>query len=322
MNPSPLSPDDWLLYERLASGASGGLEPLREELGADVVRTALEHLHVWGLVEHDRTGGMPQAVEPGMGLSRVVRAWDAALDEVRASAQEVAERWRRGRGSRSDPVEILERGDAGPAAFDALQRAARDEVLIFDRPPCVSPDRFNAVQVEMMRERQVQYRTVYAHAALATEEGEGSVRAAVSAGELARTTDRLPMKLVVVDRRVAVIPLEQQEQSSHRAVLVRPCALLEALLELFESVWARALPLPLTEALPARPSVPAEDEQLVRLLVSGLTDAAIARALGCAARTVQRRIARLMETSGSVNRLQLGIHLASAGWGPARRARE
>ncbi|MFE6888288.1 hypothetical protein [Streptomyces sp. NPDC057694] len=322
MKPSPLSPEDWLVYERLASGTAEHPHPVRAELGADVVRTALERLGAWGLVEYDPVCALPRVVEPVMGLDGVMRAWEAALDDVRQTATEIAGRWRRGQEVRGDLVEMLERGDAGLAAFEALQRAARDEVLIFDRPPYVSPNRLNTVQLEMMRDRRVQYRTVYAHAALATEEGEKSVRAALGAGEQARTTDRLPMKLVLVDRRVAMIPLEREEQSLHTAVLVRPCALLEALIELFESVWARALPLTLTGTLTARPAVSAQDEQLVRLLVSGLTDAAIARALGCAARTVQRRIARLMEASGSINRLQLGIHLAAAGWGPGRRSRD
>lgn len=322
MKPSPLSPDDWLLYERLASGAAEYLQPARAELGDDAVRTSLERLHAWGLVECDRARELPRAVEPVLGLDGVVRAWEAALDEVRHTAHEIAGRWRLGQDARGDLVEVLERGDAGLAAFEALQRSARDEILIFDRPPYVSPDRLNMVQLELMRERRVQYRTVYAHAALATAEGEKSVRAALGAGEQARTADRLPMKLVLVDRRVAMIPLERPEHSLHTAVLVRPCALLEALIELFESVWARALPLALGESLVTRPAVPSEDEQLVRLLVSGLTDAAIARALGCSARTVQRRIARLMETSGSINRLQLGIHLAAAGWGPGRRSRD
>ena len=53
------------------------------------------------------------------------------------------------------------------------------------------------------------------------------------------------------------------------------------------------------------------------LVVSGLTDGAVAHRLGVSERTVQRRVRELMEGSGSRNRMQLGHHAALA-TSPAR----
>ncbi|MGW8883600.1 helix-turn-helix domain-containing protein [Streptomyces sp. NPDC055749] len=55
------------------------------------------------------------------------------------------------------------------------------------------------------------------------------------------------------------------------------------------------------------------------MMLGGLTDEAIAQRLGASARTVQRRIKRLMERAGADTRFQLGWHAREMGWvsGPA-----
>ena len=55
------------------------------------------------------------------------------------------------------------------------------------------------------------------------------------------------------------------------------------------------------------------DQQLLALLAAGLTDQAIARKLGVALRTVERRVRRLMDGLGARTRFQAGLQAAARG---------
>ncbi|GED83388.1 helix-turn-helix domain-containing protein [Streptomyces sp. 6-11-2] len=103
------------------------------------------------------------------------------------------------------------------------------------------------------------------------------------------------------------------------AVLVRPGALLDALIAFFESLWAGASPLVLTEdglvgAAVSDRTPPPEDLLLLSLLLTGLTDTAIAGQLGTSLRTVQRRIRDLIEFAGVRTRMQLAWEASHRGW--------
>lgn len=113
------------------------------------------------------------------------------------------------------------------------------------------------------------------------------------------------------------------------ALLVHAGPLVALLDELFERIWRQATPIaaaPPTTAAPYRePSrhsgprtgraVPDRtDARMLRLLLRGLTDAAVARHLDVGVRTVQRRVRYLMDTAGVTTRLQLGWHAHERGW--------
>ncbi|MFF4824841.1 helix-turn-helix domain-containing protein [Streptomyces sp. NPDC001312] len=103
------------------------------------------------------------------------------------------------------------------------------------------------------------------------------------------------------------------------AVLVRPGALLDALIAFFESLWAGASPLVLTEdgldgAAVSDRTPPPEDLLLLSLLLTGLTDTAIAGQLGTSLRTVQRRIRDLIAFAGVRTRMQLAWEASRRGW--------
>jgi DNA-binding NarL/FixJ family response regulator len=54
----------------------------------------------------------------------------------------------------------------------------------------------------------------------------------------------------------------------------------------------------------------AQRQRLIALLLSGLTDQAVARQLGIGYRTAQRRIAALMAELGASTRFQAGVQAA------------
>ncbi|MFE4331092.1 hypothetical protein ACFRQM_17160 [Streptomyces sp. NPDC056831] len=101
------------------------------------------------------------------------------------------------------------------------------------------------------------------------------------------------------------------------ALVVRSSGLLVSLAALFESVLRHALPLSLSSGdkavMAQEPGPDAVDLQILSLLLAGLTDVSVAKELDLGARTVQRRIKRLMDLSGATSRLHLGRYASEYG---------
>src|SRR5699024_7415242 len=109
----------------------------------------------------------------------------------------------------------------------------------------------------------------------------------------------LKFKMLMVDRRMALVPLDSGDVDSP-ALLVRSSALLDALHEFFEVLWANAAPMTvgkngkLGESLSEdQPYEWAED--LLTLLAAGMNDKTIMSELDISASTLSRRIMKLSD---------------------------
>nr|WSX75327.1 helix-turn-helix transcriptional regulator [Streptomyces sp. NBC_00899] len=221
---------------------------------------------------------------------------------------------------------------------DQLQRGARAEVLMFDAPPYLShrpagvPGRpAHHTEIERL-EAGVRYRTVHDRAALARATALSDVLACVRAGRQARVTSRVPLKMLVVDRELAMLPAVGFDPAldGSGCVLVHRSPLLDGIIELFERVWAEALPLRSSFAVDAdagageatagaghgtgSDELGDADVRLLTLLLSGLTDEVIARQLDVGRRTVLRRVRGLMDRAGVSTRMQLGWYASRHDW--------
>lgn len=140
----------------------------------------------------------------------------------------------------------------------------------------------------------------------------------MSRGEQARISLRVPMKLAIVDDRMAIIPLLRSGDDAVTAsYVIHPSPLLDALSALFESVWERSVPVrqALRGALePPGETLSHDEAELLTLLAAGLTDAAVGRAMGWSERTVQRHVQRLMARLGVQTRFQVGLEASRRGW--------
>jgi DNA-binding CsgD family transcriptional regulator len=134
-----------------------------------------------------------------------------------------------------------------------------------------------------------------------------------------RTLPVLPLRLLVIDRARAVVPLDPA-QTSAGACVVRGAGVIAALCDLFEQHWQRAAPWghPSGQhAGKAPPSTPAPTEQeraLLELLMLGYTDEQVARRMGVSTRTVGRMAADLMGRLGARSRFQAGALATQQGW--------
>ncbi|MEU0369546.1 helix-turn-helix domain-containing protein [Streptomyces sp. NPDC006283] len=198
--------------------------------------------------------------------------------------------------------------------YEQLQLRARHEVLRFDAPPYLLVDEFNAAELEQLA-AGVRFRTVYDRAAIDGYAAQLEIRRYMEAGEQARVLARLPVKLIIVDRSTAMLAVRTDDGQAPGAVVqIHQGPLLDALLALFELVWVTALPLDPSPGETHRGELSGSDAHLLLLLLSGLTDDAIARLMGIGKRTVNRRVRALMDLAGAASRMQLGWQACERGW--------
>lgn len=187
-----------------------------------------------------------------------------------------------------------------------IRHGARERIDCLAKPPHF----FGAASTDRDPLRGgVSYRTVYDHAAIEHPGALATVEHLIEAGQQARVLPDLPVSLYVADARLAVLPLQRDPTAPDAVIVVHPSALLDAMITLFDGLWRRALPLH-PAAHPKAPAPAADPQRLITMLLSGLTDEAIAHQLGLSHRTVQRRVATLMAELGAHTRFQAGMRAA------------
>jgi predicted transcriptional regulator len=283
---------------------------------ADAVLTSLRDL---GLAA--RSGGRHIASSPTLALTPLVRQ---RRDQLRRAEQELATlaaRYRATVADRSsgDLVEVVTGVEVIRQRFEQLQLTATTEVqALVTATTLVVNSADNAAEADAVG-RGVSYRVVVERALLEQDGGVPNATAALTAGEAVRVAERVPIKLVIADRSLAILPMAEDAADLPAAVVVHPSGLLDALLALFDATWEHAWPLclgpdgALADQRPAGALLPL-DHQVLSLLLAGLTDRAIASQLDMSMRTVQRRVQRMMELAGVRTRMQLGWHAAQAEW--------
>ncbi|MEU0970808.1 helix-turn-helix domain-containing protein [Streptomyces sp. NPDC005917] len=280
---------------------------------------ALRRLERHGLAA--QSSGRPGrwvAAPPGVALGALLTQQRHELEKAELAAALLAEEYRAAAAEPAvhDLVEVVTGAPAVAQRFLQLQLGAGDEVcaLVTGNPVVVSGMENEAE--EQAAGRGVRYRVVVERSVLDLPHGITELTAALGRDERVRVVERVPTKLVVADRALAMVPLTSHT-SEPAALVVHASGLLELLSELFESVWRTALPLRLgtsgvTEEQPDAPD--ATDLEVLSLLLAGLTDVSVAKQLDLGLRTVQRRVKRLMELAGVTTRLQLGWHAYERGW--------
>jgi hypothetical protein len=189
---------------------------------------------------------------------------------------------------------------------DHIHAKARTQVRGFDKPPYLRQPRQNPVEHHGIAEG-LAYRVIYSRQAIALPGRlENEILPDLRRGERARVRPDLPMKLLMADDQLAVIPISSSAHIVDAAYVIHPSALLDALIALFEAEWERATPV-IDSAGAGDSGLDETDRTLITLLASGQTDAGIARALGWSPRTTQRRISALMRDLNVTTRFQAGL---------------
>jgi len=321
-----LSAEESLAYRELVAVPSTTPAELASRVG--VKRTAafrlLSALEQKGLAARsgeDTTRFVASRPSVALGAMLVERQNEVRLAELELGSLDEIYRAAAADRAAADVVDVVE-GKAGiRRRFEQLQLAANDEVMTFiTAPTAVISAAEHTVEDEAVA-RGVRYRLLFERPMLDDEPGTyDQIAGAVAAGEQVRVTDSLPLKLLIVDHELALVPIGSAESPAEGALLVRKSGLLDALEALFEAEWRRGAEIVVSadeigEIAPH--AIDDVDAQLLSLLLVGLNDKAVAYQLGISLRTVQRRVSHLMDLARVETRMQLGWQAAQLGWSPS-----
>ncbi|MFE6996362.1 helix-turn-helix domain-containing protein [Microbacterium sp. NPDC057659] len=256
------------------------------------------------------------ASPPGLSLGPRLDEQKHRLAQAQETLESLAELYREGAAHRVAPdvVDVVVGADALRQRVFQVQSSAdaRIDVFILSDVAVVSAEE-NEAEAEALA-RGVRYRVLVEPDVVARPGFIEAARSVVSHGEEIRVLSGLPTRLIIADGRLALLPMfSQADEGVIGGLLVRPSGLLDLVNGMFERCWEAATHLidDDTNTLAREHGI---DRELLSMLLLGMTDPAIADQLGVSARTVQRRIAELMESAGVSTRIQLGAAAVRLGW--------
>ena len=144
--------------------------------------------------------------------------------------------------------------------FQQVQQAATSELRMFVTAPFVAVQIGENTAEPAAADRGIRIRAVLERAVLDEPGATAEVVDSLRNGLELRVADELPIKLVLADDDLALVPLTLGSAGEPGAVLLQRSGLVAALGSLFEAVWHRSYPLelghldaePTTERRPGR----------------------------------------------------------------------
>jgi predicted transcriptional regulator len=252
------------------------------------------------------------AAPPELAVEALASQRQAAIERARSTISELKEQAANAADipQREQIVELITSRAALVQILEHLHQTIQSEAIVFQRAPV----QYQSQGHQREMPPSVRIRTISDEGFLALPGALDSLRLDMERGEQARVCPTLPVKMLVADRRIGIIPLNPTDESGP-VLLVRASSLLDALYALFELTWDRATPISFTRAgklKMEKPDTMLSDaaEQIIPLLAAGLNDKAIAHEAGISDTTLTRRVAELMKCFDTHTRFQLGWRAA------------
>ncbi|MET9961516.1 LuxR C-terminal-related transcriptional regulator [Streptomyces sp. NPDC006326] len=332
-----LDPATEAVYRLMATRPEGwGVEQIATHLGCGEsrVREALDRLAQASLLRRSRAvPGTWRAVSPELGVQLALRRHQEELDRRQREITESHEAVSRmiselrlgpspGSGTGPDTAgglaadgERLLGIDAVQARLELIAEQAEGEICTFMPGGGQSQAALDAARENDARllARGVGVRTVCLDSVRGSRPTLGYARWLTDNGGGVRTVPTLPLRMILVDRAHALVPLDPADTRAG-AVVLRLAGAVAALTALFEQVWEAALPLGCDRPRDAGTGLTPPERELLRLLSQGLTDEAAGHQLGVSLSTVRRSMAALMERLGARSRFEAGLRAAQRGW--------
>lgn len=307
-------------YRMLVTGPSGTATEVSGALGVSVGKATrvIASLEAKGLVARSGTAiDHVVASPPDIALGALIVEHQEGIRQAELEMRALRERYLAASSSRAEQVVDVVRGrEAVRQRFNQLQRGARREVLEFVKGDVVAVSVEENVEEEAAISRGVTYRFLLERQTLERPGLMAAVSESIRDGVELRVTRELPIRLIVVDREIAMIPLAgATDDQSGGALLLRAGGLLDLAVSLFEVKWRDATRLDaVVDGAVEGSELSARERQILLMLNAGLTDRTVATRLGLSARTVQRYVADMMERAEIDTRLQLGVQATRRGW--------
>ena len=304
------------LYEEIVT--SGGIiagDP-RIEPGGDQ-RAPFEQLSEMGLVRLDPENDRWVAEDPGLVHGQVV----APLSQRGAQLLEESSRWAEAINAVSQVWrKAPEASERGP--FRYLHGTATINLFLSSVVPEAEQEILTAhpqsgrgsVEVashvvdteRVLLERGVRVLTLYQHSARRSTAIREYVTEITPAGAEVRTQDEFFNRMIVVDRRVAIIP---SPEDLGTALAIREPTIVAYLVDVFMRSWERARPFTSHEASVVKHIADEQRAMTMRMLIEGHSDPVSAKRLGVSPRTYAGYVADLKDELDAETRFQLGYSL-------------
>jgi hypothetical protein len=154
-------------------------------------------------------------------------------------------------------------------------------------------------------------RTLYLHSARRHALTRDYVAEVSARGAEVRTLDEFFNRMIVIDRRLAIIPGPGGDDAV--AIAVQEPALVAYLADVFERAWERARPFTNTERSMMNDIAREQRAMTIRMLIEGHSDPVSAKRLGVSARTFAGYVADLKTEYDADTRFQLGYTMGQQG---------
>lgn len=305
------------LYRELA--ALGSMEVAGRRFGpSGADRTALDLLVELGLVSIDGDDP-PTAVpeDPVVVQSRLVAPLGRAAAELLAESTEWSEALTElGHAFRRDldrtPVTEIHGLNNINRFLQTVVGDAEEELLTAQPAGGRAAATLRTAAERDIRalERGVQMRTLYQHSARRSVATREYVERVTAHGGQVRTLDEFFNRLIVVDRRLAVVP---GSGGTRVAIAIREPNLVAYLADIFERYWERAHDFVDRNRPTERAIADDVHNMTVRMLIEGHSDNASAKRMGVSTRTFAGYVAALKAAYGAETRFQLGHAMGMLG---------
>ncbi|MFD4658250.1 LuxR C-terminal-related transcriptional regulator [Kitasatospora sp. NPDC058444] len=286
------------------------------------IRTALDELADLALVRPSaHADGTLWPVSPAVGLSALLAAAEEEaaarqrqIEATRAAIAALATEHEEHRQHRADTAIRLDGLDAVRGRLEELAAHAMTECLSLDPGGAHRPDAraASAQRNGQALRRGVSIKAVWWESFRNDPDTLAYARWLADLGGQMRTVPIVPTPLVIVDRRVAIVPLDPADPRQGALEVDSP-GMLSVACALFDQLWSTAAPFGSFVPVDGQGLTSAE-RTLLELAAAGHTDEAAGRKLGVSARTVKRQMADLMARLDADSRFQAGVRAAHRGW--------
>lgn len=306
------------LYDVIArAGGIAANDPRITDGAAD--REAFDLLVSLNLLQRDEDGDSWRPLEPASVQSQVIVPLTAEgarlLEESSRWAQAfqaLTISWRQTpQATDSGPITYLYRDAIDPFLTTLISEC--QEELLTAQPQVMhdaAPMAAASVRDAAALERGVSMRTLYQHSARRSTASQQYVATVTPLGAEIRTLDEFFDRMIVVDRRVAVIP---GPDGPATAVVVQDAAVVSFLVDTFGRAWARGRPFTTSDEMTVRHIAEEQRAMTIRMLIEGHSDANSARRMGVSPRTYASYVADLRAEYDATSRFQLGYTMGRRG---------
>jgi hypothetical protein len=306
------------LFEEMVSSAGLRADDPRLLPGGPLAEP-LQLLQRMGLAKLSADGSQWDAQDPSLVQARVV----SPLGQEGARLLSESSHWASAFGSltqawRKAPQEIT----GGPFTYLPLDEidpfiaglvAEAEEEVLTAQPQALRDTKVLphvVLRDTALLERGARIRTLYQHAARRNNVTREYVAAMTERGGEVRTVDEFFNRMIIVDRRVAIIP---SKETVRVALVVRELSVVAYLVDVFERSWERGRPFTSREASVMKDIAAEQRSMTLRMLIEGHSDPVSAKRLGVSPRTYAGYISDLKEEFEAETRFQLGYTIGRRG---------